>query len=137
MKTIIFLFGMVILGLTGFSQTTYVTSDARQTCYWDESLQKFSHCGELETFECLFSLNADETMFIHTTPKMKSTYYIKNKSYNAEADAYTYEVISDVGNKYQFILGKTSENFVILSTGHADSKDDYIMKFPIKKKWND
>ena len=137
MKSIMIILALVVTTITANAQTTYVSSAQRQTCYWEASSQKFSVCGELENFECLFTLNADETMFVHTTPTLKSSYYVKSKSYNAEADVNTYDVISDVGNKYQFIFGKTAPNFVILSTGHADGKDDYIMKYPIKRKWND
>ena len=136
MKSIMIILAFLI-ATTAMAQTSYVTSDTRQTCYWDAGSQKFSVCGDIEGFECMFTLNADQTMFVHTTPKMKSSYYIKGKTYSSDADAYTYDVMSDVGNKYQFILGKSSANFVILSTGHADAKDDYIMKFPIKKQWND
>lgn len=120
---------------SSISAQTYISSDSRQSCFWNATDQKFTECGNSENFESMFTLNALETMFVHTTSTMKSSYYIKSKTYMPETDAYNFEVLSDVGNKYQFILGKNSANFIILSTGHADSKDDYIMKFPIKKKW--
>ena len=136
MKSILVILAFVVFNLNATAQT-YVSSDKRQTCYWDDASQKLSVCDNEEAFVSMFTLNADETMFVHTTEKLKSSYYVKGKTFNSEADVYTYDVMSDVGNKYQFILGKSSVNFVILSIGHAENKDDYIMKFPIKKKWND
>ena len=143
MKQLVILFALVLATKSITAQstpaatTTYISSDSRQSCYWNSTNQKFTECGTSEAFESLFTLNALETMFVHNTKDMKSSYYVKGKTYIAENEAYNYEVVSDVGNKYQFILGKDAANFVILSTGHTDSKDDYIMKFPIKKKWSD
>ena len=137
MKTIVIFFAFLAVSMSAGAQKTYVSSEQRQTCYWEPTTSKFSVCNEMETFECLFTLNADETMFVHTTAALKSSYYVKSKTYNADADVYTYDVVSDVGNKYQFITSKSAANFVILSTGHTDPKDDYIMKFPVKKRWND
>ncbi len=137
MKRLVIFLAMVVATNAIRAQTVYISSDNRQSCFWDSTDQKFSLCGNLEDFESMFTLNAGETMFVHTTKNMKSSYYIKGKTYSAENDTYTYDVVSDVGNKYQFILGKDAANFIILSTGHTDTKDDYIMKFPIKKKWSD
>ena len=36
------------------AQTMYVSSEKRQTCYWNEALSKFSGCGEIESYESLF-----------------------------------------------------------------------------------
>ena len=137
MKQLLVLLALVIFTNTIRAQSTFISSDNRQSCYWDSTEQKFSLCEALEEFTSLFTLNAGESMFVHTTPTMKSSYYVKSKTYSAETDTYSYDVLSDVGNKYQFILGKNAANFVILSTGHASSSQDYIMKFPIKKKWSE
>ena len=137
MKRLVIILAMVVIANTILAQSTYISSDSRQSCFWNAADQKFSECRNMEDFESMFTLNALETMFIHSTKEMKSSYYIKNKTYLPETEAYNYDVVSDVGNKYQFILGKNSANFVILSTGHADSKEDYIMKFPIKKQWTE
>ena len=129
---------VLIAGVMSVSaQSMYVSSEKRQTCYWNEALSKFSGCGDIESYESLFVLNGDATIFTHTTSKIKSSYYVKDKVYNKEKDLTTYDVVSDVGNKYQFIIGDGAVNFVILSTGHAKSEDDYIIKFPIKRKWKD
>src|SRR5450432_238602 len=114
MKRLVILLALVASFNNMYAQSTYVSSDSRQSCFWNSTDQKFSECGNVEDFESMFTLNDAETMFVHTTKTMKSSYYVKNKTYLADTDAYSYDVMSDVGNKYQFILGKNSSNFVIL-----------------------
>lgn len=135
MKKIFLMLVLVAGAISLYAQTMYVSSEKRQTCYWNETQSKYAGCGDIENYESLFTLNADQTIFTYTTIKIKSSYYVKDKTYNKEKDLTTYDVVSDVGNKYQFTIGDGAVNFVILSTGHAKSEDDYIIKFPIKRKW--
>jgi len=52
-------------------------------------------------------MNKDETMFVHTTSTIKSTYYVKKSRYTQEEQEegfFAYDVVSDAGNKYYFIF---------------------------------
>ena len=137
MKHLLLFFLTCIAWYGVHAQTTYITSEQKQVCHWDSTEQKFSICTAQEEFQCMFTLNAEQTMFTHTTPGIKSSYYIQSKKYEAESDCYDYEVTSDVGNKYKFIIGNNAANVVILSTGHEIMSNDYIVKFTIKKKWSE
>ena len=101
----------------------------REHCAWNEDL------GEFET-ECtgydessLFVMNEAETMFTHTTENIKSTYYVNKKEYDEVNDVYTYEVTSDVGNKYYYIFDPKNKEIRVL----ADA-DDYntLIRFYVK-----
>ena len=68
-------------------------------------------------------MNKAETMFTHTIETLKSTYYIDSKEYDKKNDVYTYNVTSDVGNKYYYIFDPknkevravfTKENKIVL-----------------------
>ena len=52
-------------------------------------------------------MNKDETMFVHTTATIKSTYFVKKSRYTqeqADENFFAYDVVSDVGNEYYFIF---------------------------------
>lgn len=49
-------------------------------------------------------MNESETMFTHTIESMQSTYYVSEREYDSENDVWTYNVTSDVGNKYLYIF---------------------------------
>lgn len=75
----------------------------REYCYWNVVTEKFDNCKGYEE-NSLFVMNKSETMFTHTIEEMKSTYYINSKEYDKKNDVYTYDVTSDVGNKYYYIF---------------------------------
>jgi len=60
---------------------------------------------DCETFKnnSLFEMNEDETMFVHTTSEMNSTYYVKEKV-SGEDGIFRYNVVSDVGNEYHYLF---------------------------------
>jgi len=86
----------------GHAQTSY-SCTYRQYCNWNEDDKKFDNCTGYEE-NSLFVMNAAETMFTHTIESMKSTYYVTTKEYDKEHDVYTYDVTSDVGNKYYYVF---------------------------------
>lgn len=88
--------------LSSFAQTNY-SCTYRSYCDWNASTSKFENCEGYED-NSLFEMNKDETMFIHTTATIKSSYYVKKKEYDSQNDVYVYEVTSDVGNKYTYIF---------------------------------
>lgn len=77
----------------------------------------------------MFVVNPAWTVFEHTTPAMKSTYYVQSSK--KDGDVYSYEVKSDVGNNYTFqvdlknskmdIIGKNSEGRWFVRRWHFKS----------------
>ncbi|HVX49379.1 MAG TPA: hypothetical protein VHB48_04450 [Chitinophagaceae bacterium] len=138
MKKLIQLCCMVLsAGIIHAQSTLHISTDYKQTCYWNDSKSTFDNCGTNEEYSSLFTLNAGETMFTHTTADIKSSYYVKSKEYKSEYDSYVYDVTSDVGNKYTFIIDLKNKLVKILSSGHSNASDDYLLKFSIKNSWND
>ena len=101
----------------------------RERCSWNEDLGNFeTECTGYDE-SSLFVMNESETMFTHTTESIKSTYYVNKKEYDEENDVYTYEVTSDVGNKYYYIFDPKNKEIRVL----ADA-DDYntLTRFYVK-----
>jgi hypothetical protein len=114
-----------------------MSTSYKQTCFWNSSTKKFDQCGDETEYASMFTLNADETIFNHTTSDMKSTYYVSKKQYDADYDEYEYDVTSDVGNKYTFLVDLKNNELRILSSGHDNSSDDYLLTFTLKSSWKD
>ncbi|HVX48836.1 MAG TPA: hypothetical protein VHB48_01715 [Chitinophagaceae bacterium] len=138
MKTTFFILGFIAISAFVKAQSTlHISTDHKQTCYWNDNNSTFDNCGDNEEFASLFTLNESETMFTHTTQDIKSSYYVKSKEYKADYDSYMYDVTSDVGNKYTFIIDMKNKLVKILSSGHTNASDDYLLKFSIKSSWKD
>ena len=101
----------------------------REYCAWNDALEKYeSECNGYDE-SSLFVMNKDETMFTHTTESIKSTYYVQEKNYDKKNDVWTYDVVSDVGNKYYYIFDPKNFEIRVLS-----EKDDYntMIRFLVK-----
>ncbi len=97
------------------AQTSY-SCTYRQICTLDDpqssqSTQSNQNAQSKGSTNCngyednsLFVVNKSETMFTHTTESMKSSYYVESKDYDTKNDLYTYHVVSDVGNRYDYIF---------------------------------
>lgn len=111
----------------------HISCDARETCDWDVETDETTNCTEIEE-SSLFVLNEDETMFIHTTETMKSAYYIKDKEQREGTTTWVFDVVSDVGNKYLFLVDLKEEKMQIAS---KSSEEFYLISFNIKHMWID
>ena len=80
-----------------------------------------------------FEFNTELTMFTHTTPSMTSSYLIKEAIYDEELDLYTFDVVSDVGNKYLCILDL--EHDIIDFIGDIGESSSWLVRHSIKKLW--
>jgi hypothetical protein len=137
MKTIILSCVMAVLTVAVQAQTMHISTSSKQTCYWNESTQKFDKCGDDAEYVSLFTINPDETVFTHTTNDIKSSYFVSKKTYNSEYDEFEYDVTSDVGNKYTFFVDLKNNLVKIMSSGHDNGADDYLISFTVKKSWKD
>jgi len=115
---------------SSFSQV-YFSCDYREECEWNNHDEIFENCEKWED-PSMFRLNADASMFTHTTEKMKSTYYVESNEYDEEYDVYTYDVVSDVGNKYYWIIDLKNNEIRLLPT---DKDEIYLVRFYVKKSW--
>ena len=88
----------------------------RDICYWNAYNQKFENCNGYVQ-RSLFEVNKTETMIVHTTDKLTSTYYVKYASYEEEYKIWSYDVISDVGNKYTFMFDFKNNLVKVLDNG--------------------
>ncbi len=127
MKFILAFILSVCLFSTSKSQIS-ISCDYQSYCQWNENLKKFQNCNGYDA-SSMFSFNEKETMFTHTTSEMTSTYYITKSSYNEELDIFTYDVVSDVGNDYVYVVDM--KNKEIRALFHTEGKT-YMVIFVIK-----
>lgn len=92
----------------------------REYCDWNEATQNYEDNCRGYDEASLFVMNESETMFTHTIESMKSTYYVQEKNYDEKNDVWTYDVVSDVGNKYYYIFDPKNNEIRFLS-----ERDDY------------
>ncbi len=95
------------------------SSAHQEWCIWLEESSEFGNCSRWEE-SSLFVMNKDETMFTHTIESKKSTYYVISREHNIENDVWTYDVKSDVGNKYLYVFDLN--NNVIKAVSVIDDK---------------
>jgi len=106
-------FTLLICFLTSsniFAQTS-LSCNYREYCDWNG--EDYVNCDGYED-NSLFVVNEQETMMEHTTNNMKSTYYLSNYEYDEEYDVHTYDVVSDVGNKYFYIFDYNSKEIRVV-----------------------
>jgi hypothetical protein len=123
----------IALVILAFTFTTNVlaqvsiTCHAREYCNWNSDDKKFEDCSGHEE-SSLFVFNENRTLFTHTTETMSSTYYIQDVELDKENDLYLYKVISDVGNKYLYVIDVKNHEIRVLPL-NGDLK---LIRFYIK-----
>src|SRR4051794_30818504 len=104
MKRLLFVVAIVVIGAWQASaQDMFFSTNHKEECWWNTATEKYDKCSGNDE-SSLFKLNSDQTMFHHTTEKISSDYYVTKKEYDKKNDVYTYDVKSDVGNTYFFIV---------------------------------
>lgn len=110
-----------------FAQSSF-SCHYREYCDWNPSSGKYENCEGYDEAS-LFVMNEQETMFTHTIESMKSTYYVNKKEYDAENDVYTYDVTSDVGNKYFYIFDPKNKEVRAVFTKDGETR---MVRFYVK-----
>lgn len=118
-----------LLSITAVQAQLNISCSTRQLCSWNG--YKATDC-ETSSENSMFKINADETMFEHTTPTISSAYYIKSKK--KSGDVWTLKVTSDVGNEYTFTLDLPGSE--VRATGKAVGEGS-VVKFLIKRHWTE
>jgi hypothetical protein len=116
---------------TAFAQVN-ISCDSREICKYNAETEDFEDCNKYEEHS-IFKINADETMFIHTTETIKSAYYIKEKTQD-EDGIWTLTVQSDVGNNYIYFLDLKNDQVVVAAKIDDELK---MIKFHVKKVWTE
>ncbi len=112
---------------------TYFSTSSKSTCWWDKDQHTFNRCQD-EDYASLFELNANKTIFKHTTEKMTSNYFVRNTEYDSQNKLTKYTVVSDAGNKYTFMVTDGNSRLTI----YCDKGDDsYIIKYTIRRNWTE
>jgi hypothetical protein len=119
--------------LPAFAQSNFYSCSTREYCDWDTTTSTFVNCQPKDE-SSLFKLNADQTIFEHTTADIKSAYYVSKHEHDAVNNVEVYDVTSDVGNKYTFIVDTPYSEVRILGTS-GDAI--YMLRFHIKSTWTD
>lgn len=137
MKKIIPLLCLVMVtGILKAQSTMHASTSYKEIRYWNPKTEKFDKGNNVE-FNSMFTLNADESIFNHVTNDIKSSYYVTKKKYMDGCSCYSYDVTSDVGNKYTYFVDLPKDMIKIMSIGHKDAYDDYLIIFTIKSHWTD
>ena len=104
MKKILIMITLLMGVLVSQAQVT-ITTEATKICEWDDDAETFSvNCEYYRDWSTKFWFNEAETVLIHTTPDMQSTYYVDDSKYNEEHNVFIYYITSDVGNKYTYFV---------------------------------
>lgn len=121
MKNTILISAFVIFGIiTLKAQHLSFSCIHREYCTWSEITKTFDNCEGYDE-NSLFVVNKAETMFTHTIESMKSTYYVTSRERDKEKDIWCYYVISDVGNKYFFIIDPKNKQIKAVSVKDVGS----------------
>ena len=127
-KHLLILAAFMAIAFTAKAQVSF-SCYYREYCAWNDALETYeSDCNGYEEAS-LFVMNKEETMFTHTTESIKSTYYVQSKDYDETNEVWTYDVVSDVGNKYYYIFDPKNNEIRALA-----EKDDYntMIRFLVK-----
>jgi hypothetical protein len=112
--------------------STFFSTEQKKTCYWDANAKEYRNCQD-EAATTLFVLNSNKTVFRHTTDNMSSSYFVQNTTYADDKHLTSYEVVSDAGNKYTFMIPDDGTSLLILN--NADPNNTYYVKYTIRRKW--
>lgn len=132
MKRITLIIALLIFTINSFSQV-YFSCYYREYCDWNSYTESFTNCKGYEE-NSMFKIMSDETMFIHTTETMKPAYYIKSKEYDEDEGILTYNVVSDVGNKYLYVFDVTNKE---VRVGIVRDDEIQMLRFKVKSIWKD
>jgi len=113
--------------------STFFSIEGLDYCEYDSVNKNFNNCTANAGEASLFELNAGKTMFTHTTSSMTSHYYVQSKKFDSQYNLYTYDVVSDVGNKYVFYIPLNGTGN--LSIFKEQGNKSYMIKHHIRRTW--
>lgn len=130
-RSVLLALAFVFAGQLAYTQV-YISTNKTEFCTYNERTEKFDNCKDWEE-NTMFEVNAEETMFTHTTNDISSAYYVKDKS--EEDGMILWTVVSDVGNKYVYVFD--FENEMVSVVGNSDDAGQFMKTYFIKRAWTD
>ena len=127
MKNLVISTLLLMITISTYAQTSF-TCKSRETCWWDSYLESYNNCSDSYFDNSVFIMNENEDMVVHRTSSMTSTYYITETE--VEDKFFTYDVVSDVGNKY--LLMFDLEKMLIKFMGADDEGNVFLTMYGIK-----
>ncbi len=112
-----------------YSQS-HVETYYREYCFYNDDSQEFDDCNGYEEIST-FDIADDWSYWVHTTPKMQSTYYVIDTKYMEEYGLTFYYVESDVGNNYIYVFDILKDEIRIF--GKNKEGEEYILTFYVNK----
>jgi|ERR1035437_3816734 hypothetical protein len=129
-KILLFTLALIITNLL-YSQF-HISTKICETFSWNQGAWVLTNQdNEVST---LFDFNKEMTMFTHTTATISSSYYIKSSSHTEEK-IWEYDIVSDVGNNYHFILDLKNNNLRFIGKNKDGSL--FLVRHTIKRSWSD
>lgn len=127
---------LVILTLTTAiaSAQFHISTNLREDFGWDEVNKEWKLDDQDKESLTFIEFNKELTMFKHTTSRITSAYIIKSSEHDETdgRDQYNYSIISDVGNKYMFIVDLKNLNVRFVANDGS-----YMVRHRIKATWTD
>jgi len=131
MKKFLLALIIVLFSVSAYSQT-YIETKYREYCYYSSVTEKYDDCNGYEEYTT-FKIAKDWNSWTHKTPKMTSTYYVKDSYFDGNIGFTIYEVESDAGNKYKYVFDFDSNEIRIL--GKNKEGTSFLLRFYIKEWW--
>jgi len=116
------------------AQNVFFTTNYTEYAPWDEEAQDFVDFNGQDQ-ETTFELFEDLSQFIHTTETMQSTYTVNENNYDENTETYEFDVTSDVGNNYQFIIDLNDKKLKVI--GIDDDGSAYMVLFHVSDSWTE
>lgn len=137
MKSALIILSALMFCFKAKGQSLYFSTNFVTYCSWNNETSKFDDDCSGKAESTLFKLNSEATMFLHTTEKMSSAYYVSKNSYDKEYDLWEYHVKSDVGNEYIFYIDLKNNQIRILGNISGQDGSPYLVTHTLKKTWKD
>jgi hypothetical protein len=136
-RVLIVMFMMVLCSSYARSQSNNNFSTSyKNECWWNSNTEKYDKCSGSDE-SSLFSINSGKTMIHHTTKTISSDYYVSKNEYDSKNDVYTYDVKSDVGNKYFFIFDEKNNQVRVVGNNKTSEGKTYMHVYTVKKMWKE
>ena len=134
MNRVFLLFFLKLFVLSAISGQLTISTDLRTDGVWNDKSNEWEVISEDDEELTFFKFNKDMSMFRHITPGLTSAYLIESQSYDEESDQYTFEVTSDVGNKYVMVIDLEANQIRFVYDANGKS---YLVQHRIKKAWTE
>jgi hypothetical protein len=126
---------LLLMGVsTVTAQAVTVTTITSNCCWYDEEKKTYDKDCSFDAYKSSrLVFNEEQTMIVHTTEAMTSTYYVNYQEHvtklddGTEVDYYWYEITSDVGNNYSLAIDIKYNSVTFMPTGGG-----YMIRSTIK-----